>query len=224
MALADAVTLVLTSPAGPVEPPEIGFYDSPDDLLGVRVCALAASDVALQPVSGIKFGQRALDLLFRLRDGAIGICNSHVVAGIAQSMTTHLRVSICIAEQDSDVDRSECIESLVSVRVAGEDLVARVLVPPGTWRQASVATVQAVSWADVPMTAPSLPARVMLHASHERAPPGRAHDRASDGDCAGLLAALAAGGSTEEVDEVGAIAAWFCVPFLNTSVVGCRRR
>ena len=215
MSLADTVTPLLSSLAsddGAIESPEIGFSASPADPIGVRVVALKVADIALQPVSGHIFGQQALELSFQLPCKIIGISSVPLAvgAGIAERLAAHLRVLISIADHDSDMGRAQQFEARVTIRVTEQGFTARLLISPDTWGGASVAIVDAASFARSPLSFTCLPARVArIIVRHTRESRGRAYTAAFNGDCTRLLSALVEGGSTEEMDKVGVPVAAF---------------
>ena len=85
---------------------------------------------------------------------------------------------------------------------SGSGWNARALIHPATWADAASVTVVSLSLAGRPLPCDCLPATLKVGYNHAPAPAGSVYAAAIAGDVAALQAALDAGGSTEEADEV----------------------
>jgi len=80
--------------------------------------------------------------------------------------------------------------------------IARALILPATWADETFVAVSSISLAGRPLPGDSLPATLFIGYNHVPAPSGAVFNAALAGDVVALQAALDAGGSTEETNEV----------------------
>lgn len=90
----------------------------------------------------------------------------------------------------------------VTARPSCGGSILRVLVRPAAWADASSVTVVSLSLAGLPHPCEFLPATLRVGYNHALAPAGAVLEASKAGDVPALQAALDAGGSTEEADEV----------------------
>ena len=86
--------------------------------------------------------------------------------------------------------------------LSGGIWVIRALIRPAAWAEAASVTVVSLSLVDRLLSCDSLPATLRIGYNHAPTPTGAVLEAAKAGDAAALQAALDAGGSTEEADEV----------------------
>ena len=91
---------------------------------------------------------------------------------------------------------------LVKARPSGGGWIVRVLVRPAAWADAAFVTVHSMSLAGRPLLCDCLPATLRVGYNHAPAPDGAVYQAAQAGDVVALQAALDAGGSTEEANNV----------------------
>ena len=203
-------------PAAPVEPPVLAVMSDLVAPLGCIVCALAPDDIRLEPPPERVLPGRPVDLLFTPRSGMV--LTPDAAQGIADCLETHLRVAVhCLGDEGV-----AALELPVSVRAVGKRWRARVLIrtSPAATTGAFLATnscpvkINALMLAGQPLPLAHLPATVLFNFNHDLAPRGDVWDAAAKGDVPALMAALAAGGSTEEADRVslGCAGSTACVP------------
>ena len=80
--------------------------------------------------------------------------------------------------------------------------IARALIRPASWQDAVFVNVASLSFLGRPLSCDCLPATLRVSYNHARTPAGAVFAAAKAGDVLALQAALNAGGSTEEEDEV----------------------
>ena len=118
---------------------------------------------------------------------------------VARWLSANSRVAIVI-EVPGKPQRE--VPVLVKSRSFGDNWIARVLVRPAYWADASSVTIHSLLLAGRPLPCNCLPAILRVGYNHSPAPEGAVLLAAEAGDVAALQAALDAGGSTEETDEV----------------------
>lgn len=189
-------------PAAPVEPPLLGVVSDLGAPLGCVVCALAPDDIRLEPPPERILPGRPVDLLFTPRSGLA--LTPDAAQGIVVCLETHLRVAVNFSSDEGVATPP------VSVRAVGDGWRVRVLIrtspaaPTGALlaTNSSPITINALTLAGQPLPSALLPAVVLFDFNHDRAPRGDVWEAAAKGDVPALMAALAAGGSTEEADRV----------------------
>ena len=117
----------------------------------------------------------------------------------ARWISDHARLMI-----DVKIGRKVASHSVsLSARPSGGGWIARALIRPASWADTGTITVVSLSLAGRIQPCQSLPATLkVFHYIHKRARKGAVLRAAQDGDVPALRAALDAGGSTEEADEV----------------------
>lgn len=128
-------------------------------------------------------------------------CSDRVIAAsvFARFISSHATLSLEIhANGQYPV---KCVVP-VSARPSGGGCIARALIRTEAWAKSESVTVVSLALADHLLPCNGLPATLRVGYTHALAPAGAVHEAASCGDVPALLAALDAGGSTEERDEV----------------------
>ena len=117
-------------------------------------------------------------------------------------IATHCRLSVAV---ENGKQPPIAISSSVSVRMSGGRLFARALIHPARWIDATHVTVISLALAEKPVACDCFPFTMRVGYNHAPAPAGALLAAADAGDLAALQAALDAGGSTEEADQVRAL-------------------
>lgn len=87
-------------------------------------------------------------------------------------------------------------------RVSGSGSTVRALTRPASWANAATVTIVSMSLAGRSLPCDCLPVTLRVGSNHAPAPAGAVLKAAKSGDVAVVQAALDAGGSMEETDEV----------------------
>ena len=120
-------------------------------------------------------------------------------ASVTRWLSAHAEISLVVGMK-GQADASYSVP--VAVRPFGGGWIASALIRPATWANAASVTVVSLSLAGRPLPCDCLPATLRVGYNHAPAPAGAVFCAAKAGDVAELHAALDAGGSTEEADEV----------------------
>ena len=135
-----------------------------------------------------------------LSDGRFDSC-ACVAESVARFVSAHARLVITIASPGRSHASHE-LPLAVRPSESGSGWIARALVHPSSWADAASVTVVSQTFAGRPIPCDSLPATLLVGYNHAKAPAGAVFDAAHGGDTLALQAALDAGDSTEEADEV----------------------
>ena len=183
----DVVPLGL--PALAIEP-----CDSGTSAIEACLVSPSASAISLTRVPILVHADRPLELEL----SAVGL-----VAGARQAIGSWISAHAClrVAVEVPGQPRGE-VSLLVKARPSGGGWIARALVRPAAWAHAASVTIYSLSLAGRPLPSDCLPATLRVGYNHAPAPAGAVHAAAKAGDVPALLAALDAGGSTEEADKV----------------------
>ena len=140
----------------------------------------------------------------------------HEAASVAHFLTAHANIA-CDVETAGQQRTSHVVP--VTVRLSCSRWVARALMSPATWTDASTVTVVSLSVAGRPLPTHCLPTMLLVGYNHAPGPAGAVLAAALAGDVTAVQAALDAGGSTEEVDAVrGEACGGECVTCKNMGV------
>ena len=165
--------------------------------LQTNLVSPAAGSIYLSRLPSVIMVNRPLELEFAVA-GAEDIPAS---SSVASCISAHTILSFVVTFQGY----SSVFESVrVSVRPSVSRYIARVLIRPASWTNATSITVASLSHGWLSSQADCLPATLRVGYSHDLVPEGRVSAAAKAGDVAALQAALDAGGSTEEADIVRA--------------------
>ena len=192
------VGLTFTLPVGPLEVSALGMEpcDSATSGIEARLVSPSASALVLTRVPFRLHADRPLELeLAAVGPGAVD--------GAAESIASWISAHAClaIAVEVPGQPRGE-VTLPFSARPCDGGWIARALVRPASWADAASVTVVSLSLADRLMACDCLPATLRVGYNHARVTDGSVFAAAKVGDVAALQAALDAGGSTEEADEV----------------------
>ena len=117
----------------------------------------------------------------------------------ALNTSIHSRISLSIEKARGP---SISLNAPVLVRLADGILVARALTHPSSWTDATGVILTSFKVLGSLLPCGTLPVTLRIGHNHALAPAAAVHDASSDGDVPALMAALGAGGSTEEADMV----------------------
>ena len=161
-----------------------------------RLISPSASDFVLNQMPSCVHADRPFELEF----GDIDLSED---AGMAESVASwisaHARLQISVeAPGQPQVE----VTMLVNARPSAGGWIARALVSPSVWANATSVTVVSLTLADRPVPCHCLPATLRVGYNHAPAGEGAVFAAARAGDVPALEAALDAGGSTEEADRV----------------------
>lgn len=193
-------TLRLSLPACPVETTSLALVDFPasQSALAKRVfapCALRPSHVFVD-LPDIVLPGRPIEF-------ALGVTNLHEgtpAPEITPCLLRSLRVSVLVAT-DTGQCRNDASCTVLKETARGA-LRVRVLLYPSLWTGAPALAIEALKISASSVASPHLPKTLVLRFNHERSSAGSLWAAASVGDVRGLEAALAAGCSTEETQDV----------------------
>ena len=169
----------------------------PSSAIKARVVSPSASAFVLSRVPSLVHIDRPLELglvVGRLGNGA------DAAESMASWLSTHAVLQITFEVPGQPHGE---VSVLVRARPSGSRWIARALVHPAAWAYAASITVVSLSFAGRPLPCDCLPATLRVGYNHAQSPAGAVFAAATAGDLPALHAALEAGGSTEETDEVG---------------------
>lgn len=193
--------MVSLLPAGPVALPELVLVESQAASIGLRLCAPTADDFSLDALPTILLPHMPLVITFcSLDDSATG------TEAIARFIEQHLKVVVSVAASltttPGDTTEPDVASLAVSARPVNDGRRIAARVSPSSWDLASAVTLRELLLAGSPFPVASLPARLRVGFNHDPAPCGEVYAAAQMGDALALQVALAAGGSTEETNNV----------------------
>ena len=121
---------------------------------------------------------------------------------VTQLLSSHALLSVTVIENTSNSRVTFTVP--VSARSSPRGWIVRALIHPDTWKHATSICVEALSLArrHLPCQGDCLPAILRVGFKHGRAGEGAVFGASKAGDVSALQAALDAGGSTDEMDEV----------------------
>ena len=192
--------LVSTLFVNPLEAPGLGMepFLSPASSSAIEACLVNPS------MSAIKFrfppilhADRLLEI--DLAAGSPRFSVHPATSSLARTISANAQISVIVQKEE----RSRSFYSVpVSVRTTAAGWTARALIRPQTWDDAASVTLTSITLTGRPLPCDCLPVTLRVGYNHASAPAGAVHAAANAGDVLGLQAALDAGGSTEEADEV----------------------
>ena len=194
-AMADMTSKVYV---GPLEIPALGMEpcDSVTSVIESWLANPITSGITLTKVPALVHADRPLEIEL----AAVGVGEGTGAAeSVASWISAHARLAISIELPGQLIEE---VSLPVSARQCCSGWIARVLIHPATWSDAVSVSVVSLSLAGQPLSCHCLPATLRVGYNHAPAPAGAVYDAAQDGDVPALQAALDAGGSTEEADEV----------------------
>ena len=207
-----AQACVLSLPAIPAETTSLALVDVPSSqyLLAKRVfapCALTPLQV-LVDLPDLVLPGRPIEFTL----GVIDLHESTPAPEIPPWLLLSLRVSVLVTT-DAGPYRNDAYCTVL--KETDRTLRVRVLLHPSIWAGASALAIDAIMIDQSPVPSPHLPKALTIRFNHECSAAGSLWAAASDGDVSGLEAALAAGCSTEETQDVSR-ATW--QPLVNALV------
>ena len=165
--------------------------------LGVRLVTPSAGDIVPRRMPAVVLASRPLDIELI----SVGSCTgAQARATVACCLSTHaiLTVSFETHERDLAIERVP-----ISVRPSGDGWIARALICPTSWAAATSVTVASLTFGGKALPCYCFPHTMRVGYNHAPVPAGAVYAAADAGDVPALQAALDAGGSTEEADNVG---------------------
>ena len=211
----------VTIPVGPREIPELGMglCDHISSSVDLRLVNPSPSSLCITRVPSDFYADRPL----MIELAVAGLCvDSTMAASVARWLSTHILVNITV---DTTGRPRASFTVPVSARPSRGGWIARTLLRPLAWADAASITVVSLSLAGLLLSCDCLPATLRPGYNHAPAPEGAVLKAARAGNVRSLQAALDAGGSTEEVDEVRAEHPFTCrVPsphIYRTSALQC---
>ena len=160
-----------------------------------RLVSLTARAVVLRLVPARVHADRPLEVdLAAVRFGTIA-----GAVTVSSWISAHARLVISVERAGQPQGHNSLP---MTARPSGDSWIARVLVHPAYWADAASVSVVSLSLAGRPLPCDCLPATLRVGYNHAPAPAGAVYAAAKAGDVAALLAALEAGGSTEEANGV----------------------
>ena len=195
----NAAALAAVLPAGPLAIPDLDVepHVSPTSAIEARLASPSASALVLTRLSRRLLPAADRNLKFKLTDVGLGTSASGAES-VARWISSYALISIPL-EVAGRPHVSYCVP--VTARRSGDGWVARALIRPESWANASSVTVVSISLAGRPLSN-GLPATLQVGYNHAPAPAGAVLAAAEAGEVPALQAALVAGGSTEEADRV----------------------
>ena len=195
-----AGTLASALPVGPLEVPVCHVIDDEASATAIGTCLVCPStrSVVVVRVPPAVYTNRPLDFQVDI-DSCVTGCHA---AAVVRTITGHLVFEMRAPSSGS------CSVPL-SLHLTNNGWIARALILPATWANATSLTIVRLTLAGLPLASDSLPASIRVGYNHAPAFRGAVFDAAQAGDVAALQAALEAGMSTEEADRVrGAVEGW----------------
>ena len=197
----EVVALDSSLSVDPHEVPHLGLepYKSPSSPINARFASLSTNIVALVSAPPRVHNDRPLEIALVAAGLSLGV---GVAGSMACWLSAHALLSVIVRDARG-LRLLHCVP--LSVRPSGGSWIARALIRPAAWADAVSVTVVSLSLAGRPLHYDSLPATLRVGYNHSPAPAGAVLAAAKAGDVPALQAALDAGGSTEEADEVCAL-------------------
>ena len=184
--------------AGSLEIPALELVSCTFATIEVCLVSPAASAVIVSRVPHHVYFDRTIDIELANVSCFTGT-GAALETSLARWLSANSRLAIVI-EVPGKPQRE--VPVLVKARSFDGGLIARALARPASWADAASVTVVSLSLAGRPLPCDCLPATLRVGYNHSPAPEGAVLLAAEAGDVAALQAALDAGGSTEETDEV----------------------
>ena len=172
------------------------LFPSTTFVIEARLVSPSASEFALSRVPPRVHAYRPLEV--ELASIGQGV-DTGTAESVASWISAHALLHISV-EAPGEPQRE--VSVLVKARLSGGRWIARALVRPAAWANAVSVTVHSMSLAGRPVPCDCLPATLRVGYNHAPAPEGAIFAAATAGDVPALQAAIEAGGSTEEADEV----------------------
>ena len=196
-----AVTdLISRLPMGALEIPALGIepFVSATSAVDARLVSPSASAraLAIANVPARVHADRPFEI--ELAANGLGPCVD-AAESVASWISDHalLQISVEVPGQPQG-EASVYVEA----RSSGGGWILRALIRPAAWADAASVTVVSLSLAGQPVPCDCLPATLRVGYNHAPAPDGAVYQAAQAGDVVALQAALDAGGSTEEANNV----------------------
>ena len=177
-------------------------FPSTTSTIETRLVKPSPSEFAISRVPSVVHSDRPLEVELIVVGLSAG---ANAAESLASWISSHavLQISIAVPGQP----RAE-VSLLVKARPSGDGWIARALARPAAWADAASVTIVSLSLAGRSLPCDCLPATLRVGYNHAPAPAGAVLAAARAGDVPALQAALDAGGSTEEVDEVRFVDVW----------------
>ena len=201
---------------GALEVAEHEFVPSPLSPIGLRVDVASPYDILrVLPWRAPKILLPNQPLNIQLASPSI-FPGAKCVASIARSLAAHLEIQLTFGD-------NAALATRVSATVQEDGWDVRAVLHPSSWSDSPAITIGSLMLAGRPLLCPGLPATVQVGFRHAPSPAAAVHAAAVAGDVVALDAALMAGGSTEEADEVrgsrSLLPRWTPAPCLFPSVM-----
>ena len=185
-----------TNPSDASEIPDMTIAPSATFAIETRLVSTCASEFALSLVPSLVHANRPLEVeLTAIGQGA----GAGAAESVASWISAHALLQISV---EAPGHPGEEVSVLVKARPSGDNWIARVLVRPAYWADATTVTIHSLSLAGRTVPCDCLPATLRVGYNHAPAPEGAVFAAAKAGDVRALEAVIEAGGSTEEADEV----------------------
>ena len=186
-------------PDGPLEVPDVAIEPCrcpASSTLGACLINPAASMIAVTraPYRAMLDQPLEMELAAPLRHH-----ESRTAVSLARHISSRARVKLDV---EINGEARVIYAPFICICTARRGWVARVLVSPAAWVSAASVTLMSCDLAGQPLPCVCLPVTLQVGFNHSRVPAGSVHAAARAGDLRALLAALYAGGSTEETDAV----------------------
>jgi len=189
-----ARALAFSSNVSPLETPELYMEPCPNPATAIEACTvmLSAKALVLRRVPPRVHNGRPLDVEISMSGP---YPSEATAAALARWLSVHARLSLIIHVRERP---TTCVSAPVSTRAIRGGLIARALIHPVWWVDATFVSVRSLTLAGQPLFFGGLPTAVYVGYNHAPAPEGAVYQAALLGDVPALQAALDAGGSTEE--------------------------
>ena len=195
--MAAALACIIPAEAFQIRDMAIGSFPSTTSAIEARLVSPSASDFALNIVPPRVHADRPLEV--ELASVGLG-AGAGVAESIANWISAHAFLQISVKAPGQPGEVSLRVKARPSGFGAG--WVARALTRPATWADATSVTVVSLTVAGRLLPCDSLPATLRVSYNHAPAPVGEVFAAVQAGDIPALIAAIEAGGSTEEADTV----------------------
>ena len=182
----------------PTYTPVLGMEpcDSATSAIEARLVSPSASDFVVHSVPPRVHADRPLELeLAAVGHGA----GAGAELSTESWISAHALLQIAV---DIPGQAREAVALPVTARPSCGGWTIRALARPSAWTDAAFVTVVSLSLAGRPLPCEFLPATLRVGYNHAPAPKGAVYEAARAGDVPALWAAIEAGGSTEEANEV----------------------
>ena len=192
-----AATLVSSLPLGPLEIPVVYLEpcNSLFSAIAARLVCPSATSFVLTSVPPCLLINRPLDMEF----SAIGL-DAGSASSVVQRISLYAHMTIFVEILTGQSLRVPV--SPVSVQSMAGGWILRALIHPASWANVASVTLVSLSLAGHHFPCSCLPVTLRVGYNHASAPAGAVVVASKAGNVSALQAALDAGGSTEEADEV----------------------